>query len=553
MVDPKTKPAASDLETITSTILTAVERQLTRYFSAMTQQAEAARLLAEQSRDEIRRELDERIPAVEELLRNNPIALNPTEQVPVIDEAAMARLAELEEALQTLRTDTLHAESERNAAAAAAAEQARQAALANDQHEHHAARLTELETHLKESIDRTEELRVANEAYQTALQTALEERLGEFANHQHWRINDIEDKLAALPTGIDDETMMEIRQTVRDDMERSFGAVHARLDDLVAADKRADELAVAHALQVRETTDALSVRMDEGEQRAAQVVDERLATLQTELNVTFAGVAEQVTELSTTLLGKIDAAEDRGVDRLLELEGRIGEDLGTKIANLDATIGRIAGGFDDAMIALNQRLLELENRLYEFDDRMNLMAEELSKVDESAMDEMRAEMSRAVGEATLVRIEFDRVVASMTEKTELQTIRMSEIEGLLIDHMDVSTAVQLERLDELERQMALVEPPHIAKVERVQEPVANMYSDGGASFTGGTSEAGAGEVGTDVTPPGGISRTPPSMSLNPRVNATDTPSDAGTAAASDVAADGNNDGSRETESTFSTH
>ena len=59
-VDPKTKPATSDLETITSTILTAVERQLTRYFSAMSQQAEAARLLAEQSRDEIRRELDTR-------------------------------------------------------------------------------------------------------------------------------------------------------------------------------------------------------------------------------------------------------------------------------------------------------------------------------------------------------------------------------------------------------------------------------------------------------------------------------------------------------------
>ena len=546
MVDPKTKPAASDLETITSTILTAVERQLTRYFSAMSQQAEAARLLAEQSRDEIRRELDERIPAVEELLRSNPIA-HPTEQVPVVDEATMARLAELEAALQALRADTLHAENERLAATAAVAEQA---AHATDEQEHHAARLAELETQLQGSIVRTEELRVANEVYQTALQSALEERLGEFANHQHWRINDIEDKIAALPTGIDAETMMEIRQTVRDDMERSFGAVHARLDDLVAADKRADELAVAHALQVRETTDALSARMDEGEQRAAQVIDERLAALQTDLNVTFAGVAEQVTELSTTLLGKIDAAEDRGVDRLLELEGRIGEDLGTKIANLDATIGRVAGGFDDAMIALNQRLLELENRLYEFDDRMTAMAEELSKVDESAMDEMRAEMSRAVGEATLVRIEFDRVVASMTEKTELQTIRMSEIEGMLVDHMDVSTAVQLERLDELERQMALVEPPHIAKVERVQEPVVNMYSDGGASFGGLSTGEGA---GTDVTPPGGISRTPPSMSLNPRVNATDTPSGAGSDASSGGTADGNNDGSRETESTFSTH
>lgn len=536
-VDPKTKPAASDLETITSTILTAVERQLTRYFSAMSQQAEAARQLAEQSRDEIRRELDERIPAVEELLRNHPIG-QPVEHAPAVDEAAMARLTELEAALHTLRADTEQRISDAVSATGAAAH-------ADDERERHAARLTELESQLEGSIARTEELRLANEAYQTALQSALEERLGEFANHQHWRITDIEDKIAALPTGIDAETMMEIRQTVRDDMERSFGAVHARLDDLVSTDKRAEEQAVAHAQHVRDTTDALAARLAETEQRAAQVIDERLAALQTDLNVTFAGIAEQVTEHSTTLLGKIDAAEDRGVDRLLELERRIGEDLGTKIANLDATIGRIAGGFDDAMIALNQRLLELENRLYEFDDRMNAMAEELSKVDESAMDEMRAEMSRAVGEATLVRIEFDRAVASMTERSELQTIRMSEIEGLLVDHMDVSTAVQLERLDELERQMALIEPPAIAKVVRVPEPVANMYSDGGASFSG--------DGDSDVTPPGGISRTPPSMSLNPRVNATDTPSGAGSDATPGGSADGNNDGSRETESTLSSH
>ena len=56
-----------------------------------------------------------------------------------------------------------------------------------------------------------------------------------------------------------------------------------------------------------------------------------------------------------------------------------------------------------------------------------------------------------------VRIEFDRVAAATDEKLDKQTIRMSEIEGLLSDHMDVSTAVQLERLDELERQMLLIE------------------------------------------------------------------------------------------------
>lgn len=463
---------------MTSTILTAVERQLTRYFSAMSQQAETARLLAEQSRDDIRRELDTRLPAIEELVR----ALPPGGVAPV-DETQQARLAELEASLQRL-------------------------------------------------TDNADEQRSANEAYQTALQTALEERLGEFANHQHWRMNDIEDKIAALPTGVDAETMIEIRQTVRDDMERSFGAVHSRLDEIVNVNKRFDEQSTAHVQHVNETTAALALRMDEGDQRTAQAFAERLNAWQEELTTTFEGVAEQFTDQTTSLMAKIEQAESRGVDRLLELEGRIGEDLGTKIANLDATIGRVAGGFDDAMIALNQRLLELENKLYDFDDRMGELAERVAKFDETTINELRAEMSSAVGEAMLVRIELDRVVAATDEKVDKQTIRMSEIEGLLVDHMDVSTAVQLERIDELERQMAMIEAP--------------------PGVSSGTRAAAEGGEGEQFASAGASNRTPPSMSLNPRLGAADTPS-ASTEASADGSQDTNNDGSRETESTYSTH
>lgn len=497
---------------MTSTILTAVERQLTRYFSAMSQQAEAARQLAEQSRAEIRNELDTRLPAIEALVREIPSAAPP-----VADESQLQRITELEEALATLRRET-----EQGLAAAGNSN--------DDEVQRQAQRVGDMESTLVDMGVRTEEQRVANEAYQTALQTALEERLGEFANHQHWRMNDIEDKIAAIPTGVDAETMMEIRQTVRDDMERSFGAVHTRLDEIVNVNKRFDEQATAHVQQLNDTTSALTMRMDQDAERSAAALEERLGALQVDLNATFENIGEQVTEHATMLLGKIDQAESRGVDRLLELEGRIGEDLGTKIANLDATIGRVAGGFDDAMIALNQRLLELENKLYEFDDRIGVMAEALSKVDESAMDEMRAEMSRAIGEATLVRIEFDRVAASTDQKLDKQTIRMAEIEGMLIDHMDVSTAVQLERLDELERQMLLIEAP---------AGLASRSADEIAEANGGYGES------TEQTPAADTSRALPSMSLNPRLNATDTPSDA--------TRDSNNDGSRETESSYSAH
>lgn len=437
-VDQQPRPSgAGDAEALTATILTAVERQLTRYFSAMSQQADAARQAAEQARDELRNEL-------------------------------MTRFATLEAALDAQR----------------AADDAQREALAAQ--------------------------RQANEAYQAALQAALEERLSEFANHQHWRMSDLEDKLAALPTGLDPETMMEVRQTVRDDMERSFSAINGRIDDLAATDRRIEEQGSSLAQQFADATIALTTRMDEGDARSVQAVDDRIGALQEDLGATFAAIESQVVEHANTMLAKLDASETRATDRLLELEARINEEQGTKIANLEATIGRIGGGFDDAMIAMNQRLLALENRLYELDDRIGEMGERVSKVDETALDAVRAEMSHAIGEATLVRIELDRVVAATDEKIDKQTIRMAEIEGLLADQMDVSTAVQLERLDELERQMQMLEPTQFSR------------RDTGAT-TGETGDYAAGGSGAgDRTPANGTSRSMPSMSLNPRPSGADT-------------------------------
>jgi hypothetical protein len=91
-------------------------------------------------------------------------------------------------------------------------------------------------------------------------------------------------------------------------------------------------------------------------------------------------------------------------------------------------------------------------------------------------------MSRAVGEAMLVRIEVDRVVISTDEKLDKQAVRLAEIEGLLTDQMDVGAAVQLERLDELERAVAMLDPakfgisagPITGSVPRVALPILTL-------------------------------------------------------------------------------
>ncbi len=380
--------------------------------------------------------------------------------------------------------------------------------------------------------------RAANEHYQQALQVALEERLAEFANHQHWRMNDLEEKMSALPTDggtIDPETILEIRQTVRDDMERSFASIHARLDEVNNLNKRQDEQANAIVQHVNDATAALTARMDQGDQLLGHAIEERIGLVQSDLATTLEGISDQVNEHASTLLMKLESSETRATDRLLELEARVKEEQGQKIANVEAAVGRIGSGFDDAMIAVSQRVLELENKLLDLDDRLVEMNERLGQVDQAALDEVRAEMSRAVGEAMLVRIELDRVVANVDEKVDKQTIRMSEIEGLLSDQMDVSTAVQLERIDELERQVEMLDPSQFVRAANGGAQPAAPHDPGAIptldSYNNRSSDAGTnagdtgGEPGTDTgsVPTLDDSRTTvPTMSLNPRLPGADT-------------------------------
>ena len=380
--------------------------------------------------------------------------------------------------------------------------------------------------------------RAANEHYQQALQVALEERLAEFANHQHWRMNDLEEKMSALPTDagtIDPETILEIRQTVRDDMERSFASIHARLDEVNNLNKRQDEQANAIVQHVNDATAALTALIDQGDQLLGHAIEERVGLVQSDLATTLEGISDQVNEHASTLLMKLESSETRATDRLLELEARVKEEQGQKIANVEAAVGRVGSGFDDAMIAVSQRVLELENKLLDLDDHLVEMNERLGQVDQAALDEVRAEMSRAVGEAMLVRIELDRVVANVDEKVDKQIIRMSEIEGLLSDQMDVSTAVQLERIDELERQVEMLDPSQFVRAPNggVQPaapddpgaiPTLDSYNNRSSDTKTNAGDAG-GEPGTStgsVPALGDVRTSVPTMSLNPRLPGADT-------------------------------
>jgi hypothetical protein len=139
----------------------------------------------------------------------------------------------------------------------------------------------------------------------------------------------------------------------------------------------------------------------------------------------------------------------------------------------------------------------LENSLYAHDDRLAALTEQVGKVDEKAIQEVRDQLSAAVGEAMLVRIEIDRLAANTDEKIDKATLRMAEIEAQLADEMDLSAAVQLERLEELERAIIELNPDQFV---RKSDPQAGSPGAGSAPRV---AESGMPNTSLDTSLPSG--------------------------------------------------
>lgn len=302
----------------------------------------------------------------------------------------------------------------------------------------------------------------------TMILGAVEQQLNRYFTAASRRMDALEAKVDAVvleqrdhaPSGgpIDPETMLEIRQTVRDDMARGFSAVHARLDQLAAADHALGERAAQVDERVQVRTMELADRVDAGTREALAQVDARLGSVQAQVAARIEQFGAHLGETAGQVTEKLELAESRGVDRLLELEQRIKDEQGRKIADIQATVGRISGGFDEAMGALSRRVTEAENVLHDIDAKATEAIRRAESFDTEALEEFREQVSKAVGEATLVRIELDRFLVATQEKLDHSAVRLAQIEEKVSDAMDVSTAVQLERLDELERQMEMLAP-----------------------------------------------------------------------------------------------
>ena len=361
------------------------------------------------------------------------------------------------------------------------------------------AALAQVDANQRTSEAARSELHQVTQATRTELQQSFDGRLAEFDRQQQAALVDTENRLlaSANSTALD----MEELANLRDQMDSQSAAAHARIDELQRATRRFDEQASALVQHVNDTTIALASRMDEGNQALASAVEERLAFVRTTLEAVGPEVHRQLTENNVQLTQRIDFTEHKVTDRMLAMEDRINESNGQKLAHLEASLGRIGAGFDDAMAALSQRMLELENHVASTDDRMNVLQEQVSRVDEKAINVIgRWQWNRGdVGLLLENRPAFlfhwfalnalGRLEKQVDDRIGKATLRMAEIEAKLADEMDVDAAVQLERLEELERAIVALDPAQFVRKADVQAsrnatgPNPSLSSDSSTTST----------------------------------------------------------------------
>jgi uncharacterized protein YmfQ (DUF2313 family) len=365
----------------------------------------------------------------------------------------------------------------------------------------------QLVAHFQEQIDnlRTELDRAqqANDHYDRALQAAVEERLTEFAANQHWRFSEVEGRLERVTGDLALAVPAQIEAAsapLQDRFERTTELMASRIEELQKAARRFDEQSSALVQHVNDTTATLSKRIDDSGRMLNSNLDERTLAVSQRLDESTGAMRQYVVEQAATFGRRIEENDTRVVDRMLALEERVNEHTGTRLAAVEATIGRISGGIDEAIVALSQRVIELENNNYDVLARIDEMAQHVAKVDTDAIAALREQMSSAVGEAMLVRIELERVGTSTSEQFDKVNVRMAEVEATLTEtFMDVSTAVQLERLEEIERALVELDPKQFLRRDDPNAPVAATRAQPAEADRNGMSNGSHTNSGSDMT------------------------------------------------------
>lgn len=320
---------------------------------------------------------------------------------------------------------------------------------------------------LHDELAKERAARAATEEQLRSLAPALESKLSEFAATSKRRHEELEVRIGRVAdeanVGIAAAVEAAARPVLRT-LEVRQDAIERNVTALDGTVRKFDDQAakiVAHLNAVSQATDT---RLDEITAQVGVEIDGRVAALATRLDEVSAQSARQQSEVSNIIGKHVDQAEARLNDRLHTTEARITEDVGQRVADIDAYVGRVSLGLDESVTMLNDRIAASDSRFDDVAAALDTMNQKLADVDVDAIDELKDRVVGVAGEAELLRIETERFEQSMSETIDKVVTRIVDVETQIQEqYMDVETAVQLERLEEVERAIIALDPSQFVR------------------------------------------------------------------------------------------
>jgi chaperonin cofactor prefoldin len=177
-------------------------------------------------------------------------------------------------------------------------------------------------------------------------------------------------------------------------------------------------------------------------------------------------------------LSEVAARQEQALGRLADAEARLERLSGHVVALVErgerheaavderlTTLGLRADSLRRGEEALTAQVASLAADLSDSDraraglaEGLTALAAQVEGVSAEHIRNIDEQLTATVGEATIARIELERLGQRVGERFDTLQVRVGELEAQMAEQMDVGVAVQLERLDELERAVIELDP-----------------------------------------------------------------------------------------------
>lgn len=189
-------------------------------------------------------------------------------------------------------------------------------------------------------------------------------------------------------------------------------------------------------------------------EKNSQSAEQHIASMVERADIAVNGVMERVARFDENRLeiearlDRLDRRRNEALERLAAVEERLG--------GIDEIVGGATAGIADRVEHLANAHDAMAKQTTE---ELDAIRAEIAESDADAIDALQDRVSSALGQAELVRIEMDRFQETMKNELESNVSRLTAIETAVQDQrMDVESAVQLERLEEVERMVLMLDP-----------------------------------------------------------------------------------------------